>query len=159
VRTKVQDLIQKNGVITGLKPAGKFEALVTVASFLCSVNGLPDADIVSGKIVDREKEMSTGIGYGIAIPHARLSGIDRLYMVAARVAEGIEFDSLDGAPVNLIFMMISPASTSTDHTQVLSALSQIMSYEDVRKQLLEAESPEAFVDIIAAAETKYIGMI
>lgn len=159
MRTKVQDLIQKSGVITDLAPSGKFEALGTVASFLCSVNGLPDADLVAAKIVEREKEMSTGIGYGIAIPHARLVGIDRLYMAAARVAQGVEFDSLDGSPVNLIFMMVSPASTSTDHTQVLSALSQIMSYEDVRKKLLEADSPETFVEIIASAENKYIGMI
>jgi PTS system fructose-specific IIC component len=152
---KVQDLIQRNGVIIDLKCAEKFEAINSMARFLCSVNGLSNAEEVSGKIINRETEMSTGIGFGIAIPHARLSGIDRLYMVAARAAEGIEFNSLDGLPVNLIFMMISPANTSTEHTQVLSTLSQIMAYEEVRNKLLQADTPEIFVDILAEAENKY----
>jgi mannitol/fructose-specific phosphotransferase system IIA component (Ntr-type) len=156
MKIRVQDLILKNCVIIDLVPSEKLETLGVVARFLCSANGLSDAENVVDRVVEREMEMSTGIGYGIAIPHARLPGISCLYMAAARLAEGIEFDSLDGAPVNLIFMMASPASSPTDHIQVLSALSQIMSYEDVRKRLLEADTPEAFADIIANAENKYI---
>ena len=155
---KVQELIQKNGVIVDLKCTDKFEAIGTVARFLCSVNGLANVEETIAQIVEREMEMSTGIGYGIAIPHARLSGIDRLYMAAARSVGGIEFDSLDEQAVNLIFMMISPANTSTEHTHILSALSQIMSYEDVRKKLLQTDTPEAFVEIIASAENKYVGI-
>jgi len=159
MKIRVQDLIQIGGIIIDLEQTEKFAATDAIARFLCAVNGLPDAEIVSAKIVERETEMSTGIGYGIAIPHARLSGIDRLYMATARSIKGIEFDSLDGMPVNLIFMMVSPASTSTEHAQVLSTLSQIMSYEDVRKSLLEASTPEAFVDIIVNAENKYISVL
>jgi mannitol/fructose-specific phosphotransferase system IIA component (Ntr-type) len=154
--TKIQDLIRKNGIITDLKCADKFEAISTIARFLCSINGIPNADEAADRIIEREREMSTGIGLGIAIPHARLSGIDRLYMAAARSNEGIEFNALDEQAVNLIFMMISPASTSTEHTQVLSALSRIMSYEDVRTNLMQAATPEEFAEIIANAENKYI---
>jgi mannitol/fructose-specific phosphotransferase system IIA component (Ntr-type) len=152
---KVQELVQRNGVIIDLKCAEKFEAINSMARFMCSVNGLSNAEEVAGKIIERETEMSTGIGFGIAIPHARLSGIDRLYMAAARSVGGIEFNSLDELPVNLIFMMISPANTSTEHTQVLSTLSQIMAYEEVRDKLLRTDTPEAFVDILADAENKY----
>jgi PTS system fructose-specific IIC component len=159
MKTRIQDLIQKGNVIVDLRIADKFEAIGSVARFMCSVNGLPDAEGVAGKIVERETEMSTGIGYGIAIPHARLSGIDRLYMAVARSVEGIEFNSLDEQAVNLIFMMVSPANTSTEHTQALSALSQIMSYEDVRRKLLEANTPERFVEVIANAENKYISVL
>jgi len=153
---RIQDLIQKSGVVIDLKCADKFEAIGSLARFLCSVNGLPGAEDVAGRIVEREMEMSTGIGYGIAMPHARLAGIDRLYMAAARSVEGIEFNSLDEQAVNLIFMMVSPANTSTEHTQALSALSRMMSYEDVRRSLLQAETAEEFVEIIANAENKYI---
>jgi len=156
MKTKIQDLIQKNGVIIDLKCAGKFEAINAMTRFLCSVNGLDNADEAAAKIIEREGEMSTGIGLGIAIPHARLAGIDRLYMAAARSNEGIEFDSLDGQAVNLLFVMVSPASTSTEHTQVLSALSRIMSYEEIRNSLMLAETPEEFAEIIANAENKYI---
>jgi len=155
--TKIQNLIQKNSIITDLKCTDKIEAINTITRFLCSVNELDNAEEAAAKIIERETEMSTGIGLGIAIPHARLAGIDRLYMAAARSNEGLEFNSLDEQAVNLIFVMISPASTSTEHTQVLSALSRMMSYEEVRKNLLQAETPEAFAEIIANAENKYIG--
>ena len=154
--TKIQELIQKSGIITDLKCADKFEAISTMTRFLCSVNGLPNAEEAAARIIEREREMSTGIGLGIAIPHARLAGIDRLYMVAARSNGGIEFNSLDEQAVNLIFVMVSPESTSTEHTQALSALSRIMSYEDVRTNLMQAGTPEEFAEVIAAAENKYI---
>ncbi|MDR3013631.1 MAG: PTS sugar transporter subunit IIA [Chitinispirillales bacterium] len=154
---KIQDLLQKNSIIIDFQSKDKFEAIGSLARFLCQINGLADADEIVSKIIDREMEMSTGIGYGIAIPHARLVGIDRLYMVVARSVEGLEFNSLDEQAVNLIFVMISPANTSAEHTQVLSALSQIMSYEDVRARLLQTETSEDFIDIIASAENKYIG--
>jgi fructose-specific phosphotransferase system IIA component len=154
---RIQDLIQKNGIVIDLQGADKFEVINSMARFLCLVNGLENVDEVARKITEREMEMSTGIGYGIAIPHARLEGIDRLYMVAARSVEGLEFDSLDEQVVNLIFMMVSPANTSAEHTQVLSTLSQIMAYEEIRRQLLQADTPEMFVEIIVSAENKYIG--
>jgi len=154
---KIQELLQKNGVIIDIKGTDKFEVIGSLARFMCMVNDLPNASDIAGKIIEREKEMSTGIGYGIAIPHARLPGIARLYMAAARSIEGFEFDSLDEQAVNLIFMMLSPANTSTEHTQVLSALSQIMSYDEVREKLMQADTPEAFIEIIVGAENKYVG--
>ena len=127
-----------------------------MAHFLASLNNLPDGDLIAQKILERESDMSTGIGYGIAIPHSRLTNIDRLYMVAARSKEGIEFDAIDEQPVHLIFLMISPTSTSTEHTQILSSLSRIMSYEDVREKLLDAEEPGQFIDVIIKSENKYV---
>jgi mannitol/fructose-specific phosphotransferase system IIA component (Ntr-type) len=77
-------------------------------------------------------------------------------MAAARSAAGIEFDSLDGLAVNLIFMLISPENIPTAHTEVLSALSRILSYEEVRRGLLSAGTAKEFVDILAKAEIKYV---
>lgn len=153
---KIQDLVHKNSIIIDLKNTAKAEVLDQMARFMCSIYNLQDPDSISRKILERESDMSTGIGFGIAIPHARLTGIDRLYMVAARSVEGIDFNSLDEQPVHLIFMMVSPASTSTEHTQILSSLSRIMSYEDVRRKLLQAQSPEAFLDILVKGEDKYV---
>ncbi len=154
---KVQDLLQRNAILIELNDTDKSKVLSSMAHFLATLHGLPEGDVIAQKILERESDMSTGIGYGIAIPHARLTGIDRLYMVAARSKTGIEFDAIDEQPVHLIFMMISPTSTSTEHTQILSSLSRIMSYEDVREKLLEAEDPEQFLDIIITGENKYVG--
>jgi mannitol/fructose-specific phosphotransferase system IIA component (Ntr-type) len=153
---KIRELIRENCVVTDLKAADKLEAIRLMARFTCSIGGLDRAEEVSEKVLEREEEMSTGIGFGIAIPHARLSGTDRLYMAAARSAEGIEYDSLDGLAVNLIFMLVSSESIPTAHTEVLSALSRILSYEEVRRGLLSAGSAKEFADILAKAEEKYV---
>lgn len=127
-----------------------------MARYLATLHDLPNGDQIGLKILERESDMSTGIGYGIAIPHGRINGIDRLYMVAGRSVQGIEFNSIDEQPVHLIFMMISPTNTSNDHTTILSSLSRIMSYEDVRTKLLTAENAETFLDVIIKSENKYV---
>jgi mannitol/fructose-specific phosphotransferase system IIA component (Ntr-type) len=153
---KLQELLNKNSIIIDLSQNNKNEFLTQMAHFLISMNGLSGADEVAAKILERESEMSTGIGYGIAIPHARISGIDRLYMVAARSTQGLDFNAIDEQPVFLVFMMISPANTSIEHTHILSSLSRIMSYEEVRTKLLKAEDSEQFLDVITKSENKYI---
>jgi mannitol/fructose-specific phosphotransferase system IIA component (Ntr-type) len=77
-------------------------------------------------------------------------------MIAARSVKGIEFDAIDEQPVHLVFMMISPANASNQYTQILSSLSRIMSYEDIRKSLMETETPEEFLNIISRGEDKYV---
>lgn len=153
---KVQDLLQKSAILVDIKSADKSEVLTEMAGFMASLYGLQSGEQIAHKILEREVDMSTGIGYGIAIPHARMNNIDRLYMVAGRSVEGIEFNAIDEQPVHLLFMMISPTNTSTEHTQILSSLSRIMSYEDVREKLLASDTPESFVDILVKSENKYI---
>lgn len=77
-------------------------------------------------------------------------------MVAARSVNGIEFGAIDDQPVHLIFMLVSPSNTSTEHTHILSVLSSIMAYEDVREKLFCAETAEQFIDVIKKSEEKYI---
>jgi mannitol/fructose-specific phosphotransferase system IIA component (Ntr-type) len=153
---KIQDILQKNSILIDLNSTDKQEVLSQMARFMASLHDLPNGESIDQKILERESDMSTGIGYGIAIPHARITGIDRLYMVAGRSNQGIEFNAIDEQPVHLLFMMISPTNTSSDHTQILSSLSRIMSYEDVRKKLLTADSTELFLDIIIKSENKYV---
>lgn len=154
---RIADLIRQDSIIIDLRIADKLEALYAVVRFSCSVNGLDCVDEAVGKIMEREEDFSTGIGYGIAIPHARIDDIDRLYMVAARSVEGIEFDSIDGIAVKLIFMLFSPAGSPDEHTEVLSTLSRILSYEEVRRSLSQAVTPEEFRGVLSEAEEKYVG--
>ncbi len=153
---KIRELIREECVITDLNVAEQIEAIRSMARFTCSIGGLDRAEEVADKVIEREGEMSTGIGFGIAIPHARLAGIDRLYMAASRSVGGIEFESLDGLAVNLIFMLVSPESIPTAHTEVLSSLSRMLSYEEVRRGLLSAGTAKEFADILAKAEVKYV---
>lgn len=153
---KIQDLLQKNAIITDLTGNSKNEILTDMAGYLASLYGLPNGEDISRRIIEREVDISTGIGFGIAIPHARIQGIDRLYLIAGRSKPGIEFNAIDEQPVHLLFMMISPQNTSSEHTQVLSKLSQIMAYEDVRTKLMQVKTAEQFLNIIIKSENKYV---
>jgi nitrogen PTS system EIIA component len=153
---KIQDLIQKNAILTDIAQTEKSEVLRLMATFMATRYGLPDGEDIAQRIIERETDMSTGIGYGIAIPHARVPGIDQLYLVAGRSIVGIEFNAIDEQPVHLLFMMLSPKNTSSEHTQVLSKLSRIMSYEEVRSKLLEVQTTEQFYDVIVKSENKYV---
>ncbi len=153
---KIQDLLQKNAILPDITLTEKNEVLSTMANFMATLYGLPDGEGIAQKIIEREAEISTGIGYGIAIPHARITGIDRLYLSVGRSLKGIEFKAIDEQPVHLLFMMLSPKNTSSEHTQILSKLSRIMSYEEVRTKMLEAKTAEQMMDIIIKSENKYI---
>lgn len=153
---KIIEVLPTNGILTDFRPADKADALDQLAKFMATLNDLSSPDLVAQSIAQREAEMSTGIGYGIAIPHARIEGLDKLQMVCARVLNGLEFDALDELPVNLIFMMISPTNTAADHTQILSTLTRIVSYEEIRTQLMKASDAQGFRDILIAGENKYV---
>jgi nitrogen PTS system EIIA component len=154
---KIQDILQKNGILTTLDAPDKTTLLTLMAKYLSSLYDIKDHDLIARKILDRETEVSTGIGYGIAIPHARVEGIDRVYMIAGRAVKGIEFNAIDEQPVHLIFMMLSPANASAEYTQLLSSLSRIMSYEEIRNRLMETDDQEKFLAVIVEGENKYVG--
>lgn len=153
---KIRDLLSKNSILLDLQGTDKNEILTQMAHYMCSMYSLSEKDLVTRKILEREAEMSTGIGFGIAIPHGRVDKIDRMHMIAAQSLSGIDFNAIDEQLVHLIFMIVSPANNSSEHTQVLSSLSRIMSYEGIRKKLIAAAKPEVFLDLLIQGEDKYV---
>lgn len=153
---KIQDILFKNAILIDLKVAPKNDVLNQLGRFLASIHSIKDPDHFVQKILERESDISTGIGFGIAIPHARTDVIEKVCMVAARCEEGIEFQSLDDQPVHLIFMLASPKGNSDDLRMILSSLSKIMSYEDMREKLIAANDAELFYDTIVEGENRYI---
>ncbi len=127
-----------------------------MGTFLASIHNVKGSEQVVQKILEREADISTGIGFGIAIPHARTNKVDNIYMIAARCKKGIEFGSIDEKPVHLIFMLASPAIHSDDLRDILSSLSKILSYEDMREKLLAADDPETFLQLMIDGENKYV---
>jgi len=153
---KIQDILYRNGIIIDLKADEKNKVLIQMGQFLSSNHNLKKPDMIIQKILERESDISTGIGFGIAIPHARTDIADHICMVAARCVAGIEFNSLDERPVHLIFMLASPTGNSDDLRSILSALSKIMSYEDMREKLIATSDPEEFLKLITDGENKYV---
>jgi mannitol/fructose-specific phosphotransferase system IIA component (Ntr-type) len=112
---------------------------------------------ISDAVLAREKVKSTGIGYGVAVPHARTSLVKQLYCVAATSENGIEFKAMDSKLTNLFFLIISPDFTVGPHLNIISAISHLVGKNaNMSTKLNSAQSPEEFMEILRAEEEKYI---
>jgi mannitol/fructose-specific phosphotransferase system IIA component (Ntr-type) len=122
---------------------------------LCDVHGLDTRDKIMAAVSDREKLMSTGIGCGLGVPHAKLDFLDEMLIAACSVKRGLDCEAIDQQPVYLLFLILSPASTVGPHIRALSAISRLLSDADIRRNLILAEAPADFYAALLAGEAKY----
>jgi len=139
----------EDGVICFLESSHRDEALKSLVDALVSAGKIPDSKAFFDAILKREKIVSTGIGMGVAIPHAKLEGFDHFFVAVGvqKSKEGIEWDALDGAPVKLIFMIGGPASQQTEYLQILSRLTAAIKDEARRKSLLMVENSKQVINL------------
>jgi nitrogen PTS system EIIA component len=124
------------------------EALLQLVDQLHGVGKLSDREAFYRAILEREKIVSTGIGIGVAIPHAKLSGYPDFFIaVGIQKKKGIEWDALDGSLVRLIFMIGGPENKQTEYLRILSHLTVAIKDEERRKKLLKASSPKEVIDL------------
>lgn len=109
-------------------------------------------DTILAAVVEREQVLSTGIGGGVAIPHAKTPVVDQLVLAAGVTPEGVEFDALDGRPVQIFFLLVGPESAAGAHVKALSRISRLLRRAVLRDQLSAAPTSEAFLRIVRASE-------
>lgn len=120
----------------------KRQALALVAEIAARNFGL-DASVVLDALVEREAAGSTGVGHGVAAPHARLDGLTRMRGVFVRLDQPVEFDAVDDQPVDLIFALFAPPNASSEHLRALARVSRMLRQTDVREHLRQARTPDA----------------
>ncbi len=132
----IADIISKSAVLDHVQAASKRELVQCLAEKISTLAGL-DERVIFDAVWERENLGSTGYGEGVAFPHARIEGLDKVCGMFARLDEPVDFDSLDGKPVDLVFLLISPENSGADHLTALAALSRILktagSCEKLRK--------------------------
>ncbi len=119
------DLITPEGVVAQLKVKSKKQALQELAEAAASLTGL-GAKAIFEALLQRERLGSTGFGRGIAIPHVRMAGLSRIICVFAKLDEPIDFESMDGEPVDLMFLLLAPEHAGADHLKALSRISRLL---------------------------------
>lgn len=144
----IKELIAKEYIIEDLKSKTKREVLVELAEVFKKGNIEADYDSMVEVLLEREKLGSTGIGDGIAIPHGKLAGLENLIISFGRSREGVGFDSLDGNPVYIFFLLMAPENSAGQHLKALAKISRMLKDKDFRKGLIEAESPEKMYNLI-----------
>lgn len=135
-------------ISTSLKSTSKFQIIEELLALLNDDNALVDFDVALQDVLAREGYLSTGLEHGLAIPHAKTDGVKGLQVALGIKKEGLDFESLDGKPTNIIFLVLSPRSTSGPHIQTLAVISRNLKEKHIRDALVNAETKQQVLDII-----------
>lgn len=155
---RITDLLDKRSVSLDGKPKSKNEALDEMVALMAKSEKLSDEEAYRKQVYAREEESTTGIGEGIAIPHGKCDAVTKPGLAAMVVKEGVDFDALDGEPVNLIFLIAAPNTEDNIHLDVLSKLSVLLMDEEFTENLRNAKTVEEFLDIIDKADEEEAGI-
>jgi len=123
--------------------------LVALASHTCKFK---DPEKLLRVLLERESLGSTGIGHGVAIPHGRSPEVDQSVIALGRTRKAVDFDSIDGQPTRLLFLLVAPENGTNEHLHLLSRIARLMRDADTRQGLLEAATPRAALDLIRSKD-------
>ena len=149
---RITDLLDKRSISLDAAPKSKGEALDQIVNLMGKSGKINDLDAYRKQVYFREEESTTGIGEGIAIPHGKCSAVNAPGLAAMVVKDGVDFDSLDGEPVTLMFLIAAPNTEDNVHLDVLSKLSVLMMDEEFSASLRKAKSVDEFLAIIDKAD-------
>ena len=138
----IGDLLDRGAIAARVTAPGKRQALRVVAEMAARSFRLKPAEVLDA-LLEREAAGSTGVGYGVAVPHARLPGLTRLVGVFVRLEQPVAFDAVDDRPVDLIFALFAPPQASGEHLRALARVSRVLRQSDLREQLRQARGADA----------------
>ena len=154
---RITDLLTTESIDLNFKVNSKSEAINHLVDLMYSTGNISDREVYKSAILAREDLSTTGIGEGIAIPHAKTSAVKKATLVAAVSKDGVDYEALDGAPSHLFFMIAAPDGANNTHLDVLSRLSTILMDAKFREKLIHANSPQEFLKLINVKETEKFG--
>jgi nitrogen PTS system EIIA component len=149
---EIADILSPQSVFQRVKAASKKKLITEIAGFAAGAAGL-DADKVFDALWQREKLGSTGVGHGVAIPHARLARLEKIAGIFVHLDEPIDFESVDSAPVDLVFALLTPADAGADHLKALARISRLMRNAATCEKLRAANDRSALYALLTEPTT------
>jgi PTS system nitrogen regulatory IIA component len=138
----IGDLIDRGAIAPRVTAPGKRQALSVIAEIAARSFRLKTGEVLDA-LLEREAAGSTGVGYGVAVPHARIAGLTRLRGVFVRLEQPVEFQAVDDRPVDLLFALFAAPEASGEHLRALARVSRILRQADLREQLRQAHGADA----------------
>jgi fructose-specific phosphotransferase system IIA component len=153
---KVSELLKKEFIIPELRGETKEEIINELIDLFKNDPRVEDIEKVRSAVLDREKIMSTGVGKGFAIPHGKTSAVKEIVGAFGKIKDGIDYESLDGNPVQLVFLLVGKDSLISTHIKLLSRISRLMNKDDFRHRLTEANSAAEIVKLFSDEEEHFL---
>lgn len=140
-----------SSVVPNLTSENKLEAIQELITTVRRYRRLPDGDLITERVLEREALDSTGIGHGVAIPHARIPALNRIVCAVGRHREGLNFDSIDGGVVNLVFLILYPPKEAARYLFIISALTRMLLHDGLTERLLQAPDDRVLEALLETA--------
>lgn len=144
----IAGLLDRGAIAPRASASTQRQALNVIAEIAGRTFGLKAPHIFDA-LVEREEASSTGVGYGVAVPHAQLEGLDRIRGVFVRLEQPVEFDAVDDRPVDLLFALFAPPSTTSEHLRALARVSRLLRRPEIREQLRKARTIDAIYALLS----------
>jgi fructose-specific phosphotransferase system IIA component len=152
---KVYELLDTKNILTEFKSENKNDVINELVDLLKGDERVVDLEEIRKCVFEREEKMSTGVGKGFAIPHGKTNSVTDILAAFGKSKTPIEYNSLDGEPVHLVFLLIGKENLLAKHIKLLSRISRLMNNEEFRKRLVEAESKESILKLFQEEEQSY----
>ena len=150
----INDLISLEGIVANLRATSKKQALQDLARRAADVTGEPERAIFE-VLIERERLGTTGVGNGIAIPHGKLPGLEKLHGLFARLETPIDFDAIDEQPVDLICLLLAPESAGADHLKALARVSRLLRDRSICEKLRGSDTAEAIFALLTESAASH----
>ena len=146
----VTDLVAPQGIIPALRVRTKKQALQELATRASGLCGRSEREVFD-VLMQRERLGSTGIGGGIAIPHGKLARLDRLFGLFSRLERPVDFEALDGQPVDLLFLLLAPEAAGADHLKALAQVARLLRDPETARKLRDSSDEESLYAVLASS--------
>jgi fructose-specific phosphotransferase system IIA component len=149
---KLSEILSPDKIIANLNVDDKTSSITTLLELFNDDPRIIDLERVKNSVLEREKIMSTGVGHGFAIPHGKTNAVNEIIAAFAKTEAPLEFESLDGQPVRLIFLLVGKENSVGPHIKLLSRISRMMNKEEFRNKLLKADSTDEIYNLFKEEE-------
>lgn len=150
---RLTDILKPQNIVIPLQAKDKTDAINQLVNVLAANGEITSAKTVLDSVLERETTRTTGIGNGLAIPHGKCSGVDHLVLAVGKLATPIDFQAIDGRPVSLIWLLVSPPDKTGPHIHALARISRLMTIDKLRQALVTAKTPEGAFAAISEQES------
>ena len=153
---RLADYLQEDRVLWELPSLDKPSFLKALAAEAAARVPAVDEKELLARLLEREEERSTGVGGGLALPHARVSGLERTVLLVGRVCDGLDFGAPDGRPVDLLFVLLSPADARSEHLRLLARVARIFAPEGILEKLRAAPGPKQLFQLLLEEDARHV---
>lgn len=151
---EIVDLLTPECVRSDLRVTSKKQALQAIAHLAAEAAGIPERTVFD-VLLERERLGTTGVGGGIAIPHGKVPGLDRIHAVFVKLGQPVGFDAIDDQPVDLIFLLLAPESAGAEHLKALARVSRLLRDKGICRRLRESRSAAEIYDMLSEQATSH----